>query len=78
MAQMEKLQSGGISAMAKGLMPDLKEFPGMQLKTEMELGGKKVTTTILSAKDDTVDPLIFVIPKDYHEAPAPVLKMQPN
>jgi hypothetical protein len=78
MAQMEKLQSGSISAMAKGLMPDLKDFPGMQLKTEMDMGGKKVTTTIISAKDDNVDPMIFVIPKDYHEVAAPVPKMQPR
>jgi hypothetical protein len=78
MAQMEKLQAGGISAMTKGLMPDLKEFPGMQLKTEMDLARKKVTTTIISAKDDTVDPIIFVIPKDYHEAAAPVPSTQPK
>jgi len=32
---------GTISAMGKGLLPDLKDFPGMPIKTEIDLGGQK-------------------------------------
>lgn len=78
LAQMEKLQSASISAMTKGMMPELKDFPGMQLKTEMDLGGKKVSTTILSVKDDAVDPASFVVPPSYKEASAPALNMGPR
>ncbi len=78
LAQMEKLQSGSISAMTKNMMPALKDFPGMQLKTEMDLGGKKVSTTILSVKDDAVDPVTFVVPPGYKEASAPALNMGPK
>ena len=73
LAQMEKLQAGSISAMGKGLMPELKDFPGMQIKTEMDLGGKKVSTVLVSAKEENVDPASFDIPKDYKEASSPAL-----
>ncbi len=76
LAQMEKLQAGSISAMTKGMMPELKEFPGMQMKTEMELGGKKVITVLVSAKEENVDPAVFEIPKDYKEVTAPGLDFQ--
>ena len=62
LAQMAKVQAGGISATAKGVMPDLKDFPGLPIKTEMDLGGKKLTTIIVSAKEETIDPAIFKIP----------------
>ncbi len=76
LAQMEKLQGGSISAMGKGLMPELKDFPGMQIKTEMDLGGKKVSTVLVSAKEEDVDPSSFEIPKDYTEASAPAVNFQ--
>ena len=71
--QMEKMQAGSISAMGKGLMPELKDFPGMQIKTEMDMGGKKVSTTLVSAKEENVDQASFEIPKDYKEVNAPAL-----
>jgi Domain of unknown function (DUF4412) len=76
LAQMEKLQSGSISAMGKGMMPELKSFPGMQIKTEMDLAGKKVSTVLTSAKEENVDAALFEIPKDYKEASAPPLNFQ--
>ena len=76
--QMEKMQAGSISAMGKGLMPELKDFPGMQIKTEMDMGGKKVSTVLVSAKEENVDPASFEIPKDYKEVSAPGLNFQPK
>ena len=74
--QMGKLQASAISAMGKGMMPELKDFPGMQIKTEMDLGGKKVSTVLVSAKEESVDPASFEIPKDYKEVNAPALNFQ--
>ncbi len=74
--QMGKLQGGSISAMGKGVMPELKDFPGMQIKTEMDLGGKKISTVLISAKEENVDPASFEIPKDYKEISAPALNFQ--
>jgi len=78
LAQLEKFQAGTISAMGKGLMPELKDFPGMIMKTELDLGGKKTDTTLISAKEENVDPGIYAIPKGYTEISSPVLNFQPK
>src|SRR5215212_2161909 len=44
--QMATLQRGSLGEMAKGLLPDPKEFPGIPVKTEMNMQGHKVTTTV--------------------------------
>jgi hypothetical protein len=79
LAQLDKFQSSTVSAMGgKGLMPDIKDFPGMTIKTEMTFDGKKIVTTLVSAKEDNVDPGIFNIPKDYKEITSPTLNFQPT
>jgi hypothetical protein len=77
LAQLDKFQSGTISAMGK-VLPDIKEFPGMTMKTEIVLNGKKVTTTVISVKEDNVDPKIFDIPAGYKEITSPELNFQPK
>lgn len=77
LAQMEKLQAGSISAMGKGFMPELKDFPGMMMKTETDWSGKKIVTTLLSVKEENVDAAIFKIPSNYREVSAPALNFQP-
>jgi len=76
LAQMEKVQSGGISAMTKGVMPDVKDFPGFPIKTEMNLGGKKLNIIVVSAKEEAVDPAIFKIPNGYKEVSGSDLDLQ--
>ena len=72
LAALDKFRAGTISAMGNGLMPDLKDFPGMIMKTETDLGGKKIVTTLVSAKEENVDPTIFTIPTGYTlERPRP-------
>ena len=78
LAQLDKFQSGTISAMGKGLLPDLKDFPGMTIKTEIDLSGKKIVTTLISAKEGNVDPKSFDIPKGYTEVTSPELNFQPK
>lgn len=78
LAQLDKFQSGTISAMGKGLLPEIKDFPGMTMKTEVVLNGKKVTTTVISVKEDTVDPKVLDIPAGYKEITSPELNFQPK
>jgi hypothetical protein len=78
LAQLEKFQSGAISAMGKGAMPELKDFPGMMIRTEMNMGGKKSVTTLVSAKEENVDPAVFKIPAGYKEVTSPALNFQPS
>jgi len=76
LAQWAKAQSSGISATSNGVMPGPKDFPGMPLKTEMDLGGKKITYIIISAKEEAVDPAIFKIPSGYKEVSEPDLDLR--
>jgi hypothetical protein len=78
LAQVEKFQAGAISAMNSGAMPPIKDFPGMIMKTELDLKGKKTTSTLVSAKEENVDPAIFNIPAGYKEVTSPTLKFQPS
>lgn len=78
LAQIANYQSGTVSAMGNGLMPDLKEFPGMIIKTEMNAGGKKIVATLVSAKEENVDPAVFNIPANYKETSTPVLSLPPK
>lgn len=67
LAQLDKFQSASISAMGKGAMPSIKDFPGMIMKTETDLGGKKTVQTLVSAKEENVDPAVFNVPAGYKE-----------
>lgn len=75
--QLDKFQSGAISAMGQGTMPALKDFPGMMIKTEIDLGGKKTTTTLVSAREENVDPAVFNVPASYKEVTSPALTFPP-
>jgi hypothetical protein len=78
LAQLDKFQSSTISAMGKGLLPEIKDMPGMPIKTEIDLNGKKIVTTVLSAKEENVDPKAFDIPAGYKEISSPALNFQPK
>ena len=76
--QLDKFQSGTISTMGKGLLPSPKDFPGMAIKTEIDLSGKKIVTTLISAKEENVDSKSFDIPPGYKEITSPALDFQPK
>ena len=78
LAQLGKLQAGSISAMGRDLMPELKDFPGFPIKTEMERGTEKVSSVVLSVKEDPVDPASFETPKNYTEVSAPAPPVPPQ
>jgi Domain of unknown function (DUF4412) len=59
------------------LSPDFK-FPGVPVKTEMALpDGRKITTTILSIKEQPLENLDFTVPLDYRSLPKPLFGPPP-
>jgi hypothetical protein len=66
-----KLHETSLGGLNKGLGPNPREFPGMPVKTEMNLGGKKITSTIVSVKEESVEPSVFEVPAAYKEMDLP-------
>ena len=77
LAQLEKFQAGAISAMGQGVLPELKDFPGMAVKTEIVMNGKKIVTTLVSANEEEVNATAFNIPAGYKETTSPALTFPP-
>jgi len=69
--QMDKLNNSPVAQMSKGVAPDVSTLPGMVVKTQMEMNGQKVTSTLVSAKEESVDASIFQAPKGYQEMTQP-------
>lgn len=69
LTQMDILEGNPLSTAAAGLAPLSKDFPGMKIKMQIEKDGQKVTVTLISAKEEAVDPAIFKIPSGYKEMP---------
>lgn len=69
--QMDKLNNSPIVQMSKGATPDVSTLPGMVVKTQMEMNGQKITSTLVSVKESSVDASIFQAPKDYKEMTQP-------
>lgn len=77
-AQMDKLNNSPAARISKGTAPDASTLPGMVIKTQMEMHGQKVTSTLISAKEEPVAASIFEIPKDYQEMTQPSPGTAPN
>jgi hypothetical protein len=75
---MDKLNNSPVAQMSKDTSPDVSALPGMVIKTQMEMKGQKVTSTLVSAKEESVDASIFEAPKDYHEMVQPAAPKQPS
>jgi len=76
--QMDKLNNSPIAELSKGSTPDVSTLPGMVVKTQMEMNGQKVTSTLVAVKEQPVDASIFQIPKDYQEKTQPGAGPAPN
>jgi hypothetical protein len=76
--QMDKLSNSPVAQMSKDTSPDVGMLPGMVVKTQMEMKGQKVTSILVSAKEESVDASIFETPKDYHEMVQPAMSKQPS
>ena len=58
---------------AKGMF-DYREFPGLPLRTIVKTGGKEITSTIISIKQDLLSDMEFAVPRDFQELKVPNLQ----
>jgi hypothetical protein len=63
--QLAKVKKSTAGGMSKGMAPDDSALPGMVVKTQAEVLGQKITTTLVSVKEETLDASLFDVPKDY-------------
>jgi hypothetical protein len=74
--QMMKLNDSPFGGVAKGMSPDMDKLPGIAVKTQMEMPqmpGQKITTTLVSVKEQPVEDSTFEAPKDYQQMAQPSL-----
>jgi hypothetical protein len=71
LAEMMKMQQNSLASMMKGMMPEASEFPGMPIRTEVENGSDKITTTLISAKQEPVNAADMEVPAAYKEMTMP-------
>jgi hypothetical protein len=76
--QMDRLNNSPVAQMSKDTSPDVGTLPGMVVKTQMEMNGQKVVSTLVSAREESVDASIFQTPKDYQEMTQPGSGTAPN
>jgi Domain of unknown function (DUF4412) len=77
LTQLDVLEGSPLAGASGGLAPRTKDLPGMPIRITMEIAGQKVIVTLLSAKEEVVDPGIFKIPAGYKEQPAPPTPAKP-
>jgi hypothetical protein len=68
----DKLDEWNSYAATKGSQPDLRQLPGMVVKTQTDIQGRTIVVTLISAKVEPVDPSEFEIPSDYTAWKPPV------
>jgi hypothetical protein len=70
-ADLARLDRANVSFPGKGMQPEISTLPGMVVKSRLivELHGivQTIDITLLSAKEEAVDPSIFEVPADYKE-----------
>ena len=74
------LQKSAMTTLARGMtnIPGEFEFPGIPVKTEMATpDGRKISTTILSIKEEPLEDIDFTIPPDYLLRPKPLFEQSP-
>jgi len=78
MAALKQLQESALSKTARDVMPQPEDFPGVPVKTEIEMGtGQKVTTTLVSVKEEAVADAEFAPPAGYQSMQMPAMPATP-
>jgi Domain of unknown function (DUF4412) len=70
--QLQTLNSEIWKQHSKG-MPDYRDFPGLPIKTVMSFGGREVTSTLTTIKQDPLSDSEFTVPNDYRELKMPAI-----
>jgi hypothetical protein len=68
----DKMYQWNSFSATKGSQPDLRQLPGMVVKTQIDITGRSITVSLISAKVEPVDPSEFELPADYTEWKPPV------
>ncbi len=68
--QMQAMQPGQWNMSGHGI-PDLRDLPGLPIKTQVNLNGKEITSSVTSIKEDPLPESDFVAPSDYTEMKLP-------
>jgi Domain of unknown function (DUF4412) len=66
--QFDRLSKSPVAAAQKGIAPDMTVLPGVVVKTELETSGQKFTSTVLSVKEEEINPALFEVPSDYRDS----------
>jgi len=70
---LEKFEKGGLAAMTRSLAPDFAAFHGVPVKCVVEINGQKITTLLISATEEAVDPAEYKVPPGYSQMKMPGL-----
>ncbi len=71
MDALAKFRKGSLADITGAFAPDLGKLPGVPVKTEVEINGQKITTEIVSAKEQPVDPAEYQVPAAYTQVKMP-------
>jgi hypothetical protein len=63
---------------ANGNAPDFRDFPGLPVKSVIDMGNAQVTTTLVSVKQDALSDADFAVPGDFREIKPPDLGSMPE
>jgi hypothetical protein len=63
---------------ANGNAPDFRDFPGLPVRSVIDMGGTQVTTTLVSVKQDPLSDADFAVPSDFKEIKPPDLGSMPE
>ena len=69
--QFDRIAKSPTADLQRGIAPDMSTLPGMVVKTELERGGQKFTSTVLSVKEEEQNPALFEAPADYRDTAKP-------
>ncbi len=70
--QLQSMTPESWNIVGKG-MPDYRDFPGLPLRSQINIGGKEITSTLLSIRQDALSDAEFSVPKDFEEMKMPNL-----
>ena len=65
--QFDRLSKSATADQQRGLAPDMSTLPGVVVKTELARAGQKFTSTVLSVKEEELNPALFEAPTDYRD-----------
>lgn len=74
MQQFKKMQDA-MQSKFPNAAPKMDSLPGLPVKTEVDMGGQKMTTTLVSVKEQPVDAADLEIPAGYTEMQMPSFNM---